>query len=120
MQSLPADPAGQASGELLSRHGRAGRGTAAGEGGGRRDPRRRQVEILYAGGWTNPREIQQLMARDGSKPPHLLTIRRWTDPEFEARMRRHSRNCMRRKRATARLDRLTEVEMWELALEVTR
>jgi hypothetical protein len=85
-----------------------------------RDPRRAQVEALFAGGWTDPRKIQELMARDGSKPPHLLTVRRWTDPEFEERMRSHSRNHMRRKRAVGALDRLTEAEMWELACSVAR
>lgn len=80
---------------------------------------RQQVEMLFAGGW-GVKEIQVLMARDGSKPPALLTIRRWTDPKFEERMRAHSRNHMRRKRALAKLDRLTESEMWELALETTR
>jgi hypothetical protein len=88
-----------------------------------RDPRRGQVEILFAGGWKDPRQIQQLMARDGSRPPALLTIRRWTDPEFEERMRAHSRNHMRRKRAAQRLrrlDQLTEAEMLELAEALTR
>jgi hypothetical protein len=85
-----------------------------------RDPRRGQVEILFAGGWKDPRQIQQLMARDGSRPPALLTIRRWTDPEFEERMRAHSRNHMRRKRAAQRLEQLTEAEMLELAEALTR
>jgi hypothetical protein len=83
-----------------------------------RDPRRSQVETLFAGGWKDPDQIQRLMARDGSTPPHILTIRRWIDPTFADRQRRASRDHMRRKRVVARLDELTEVEMWELALEV--
>lgn len=81
-----------------------------------RDPRRDQVEALFAGGWTDVYKIQSLMARDGSTPPTIVTIRKWTDPEFEERQRRASRDYMRRVRTRTRLDELTEAEMWELAL----